>query len=163
MGYISANAITAVTPEQAAVWCYPKGVGDLEETAFNFVNCVLNRVHMSGHLAKLSAAEFDTLKEGMEFYKTIRKDIASAKPFFPMGTVKWGAKYHLSGLKIGNKAYCAFWNFDNTEKIAIDIKAKSCKLAYPKNLKTDFAFDGKTLAVIPHQKYFARLFIFELL
>lgn len=72
---ISANAATGVAPEQAAVWSYPLEQGDREETIFNMVNAMLLRIHQSGHLAQLSQERFQLVKEGIDCYKQIRKDI----------------------------------------------------------------------------------------
>lgn len=72
---ISANAATGVAPEQAAVWSYPLEQGDREETIFNMVNAMLLRIHQSGHLAQLSPERFQLVKEGIDCYKQIRKDI----------------------------------------------------------------------------------------
>lgn len=62
---IAANAPTAVTPEQAAVWAYPMNHEEKisqrelkEETVFNMVNAMLLRIHQSGHLAKLDEMRF---------------------------------------------------------------------------------------------------------
>ena len=66
---ISANAATAVAPEQAAVWSYPFMDGDREETIFNMVNTMLLRIHQSGHLVKISQERFDLVKEGITCYK----------------------------------------------------------------------------------------------
>ena len=60
---IAANAPTAITPEQAAVWAYPLMEGDKEEVAFNMVNAMLLRIHQSGHLAKISDERRAMVKE----------------------------------------------------------------------------------------------------
>ena len=45
------NGPMGVTPEQSAIWSYPMRTGDREETVYNMVNALLNRIHQSGHLA----------------------------------------------------------------------------------------------------------------
>ncbi len=61
MSAIVANGVTAVAPEQAAIWSYPLRAGDEEETIFNIVNALLLRVQQSGHLA----APFMELRRGV--------------------------------------------------------------------------------------------------
>lgn len=85
---ISANAATGVAPEQAAVWSYPLEQGDREETIFNMVNAMLLRIHQSGHLAQLSQERFQLVKEGIDCYKQIRKDIKNGHPYWPLGLAK---------------------------------------------------------------------------
>ena len=72
---ISANAPTGLTPEQAAVWSYPLLEGTTEEVVFNMVNAILLRVHQSGHLAQISPERRALVKEGLDYYKTIRADL----------------------------------------------------------------------------------------
>ena len=74
---IAANAPTAVTPEQAAVWAYPMNHEEeisqrelKEETVFNMVNAMLLRIHQSGHLAKLDEMRFG-LKCGEKRYLAV--------------------------------------------------------------------------------------------
>ena len=88
---ISANAATGVAPEQAAVWSYPLEQGDREETIFNMVNAMLLRIHQSGHLAQLSQERFQLVKEGIDCYKQIRKDIKNGHPYWPFGLAKAGS------------------------------------------------------------------------
>ena len=63
MAAIACNCMTAVTPEQAAIWSYPLRDGDREETAFNMVSAMLLRVHQSGHLAELTPERLQLVKE----------------------------------------------------------------------------------------------------
>lgn len=83
---IAANAPLGVAMEQAAVWSYPKSGADEEETIFNMVNALLLRVHQSGHLAEITDVQKELVKEALDFYKTIRDDIKTAYPYWPLGT-----------------------------------------------------------------------------
>ena len=60
---IAANAPTAVTPEQAAVWSYPLKDAGREECIFNMVNAMMLRIHQSGHLAEISPEGYALVKE----------------------------------------------------------------------------------------------------
>ena len=93
---ISANAPTGLTPEQAAVR-YPLLEGTTEEVVFNMVNAILLRVHQSGHLAQISPERRALVKEGLDYYKTIRADLREALPFWPIGLSHFGDESELPG------------------------------------------------------------------
>lgn len=82
---IAANAPSAVTPEQAAIWSYPLTQGDKEEVVYNMINAILLRIHQSGHLVNLGDERFALVKEALSYYKEIRNDIKEALPFWPLG------------------------------------------------------------------------------
>ena len=84
---IAANAPSALTPEQAAVWSYPLKEGDSEEAVFNMVNAMLLRIHQSGHLAEISKERFALVKEGIAYYKKIRADAYDSS--IPAEFKKW--------------------------------------------------------------------------
>lgn len=106
---ISANAPSGLAPEQAAVWSYPLAEGDDEEVVFNMVNALLLRVHQSGHLASLSPRRFQLVKDGLDCYKAIRRDIRVALPFWPLGTAHYQDEWAAMGLRAGRKTYVAVW------------------------------------------------------
>ena len=101
---ISANAATAVAPEQAAVWSYPLMDGDREETIFNMVNTMLLRMHQSGHLAKISQERFALVKEGIACYKQMREDIRDGLPYWPLGLAQADDSWLAYGVKAPKKA-----------------------------------------------------------
>lgn len=49
------------------------------------VNAMLLRIHQSGHLAELTQERRDLVKEALDIYKTIRKDIKNSVPIWPIG------------------------------------------------------------------------------
>ena len=101
---ISANAATAVAPEQAAVWSYPLMDGDREETIFNMVNTMLLRMHQSGHLAKISQERFALVKEGIACYKQMREDIRDGLPYWPLGLAQADDSWLVYGVEAPKKA-----------------------------------------------------------
>lgn len=137
---IGAGAVTAVTPEQAAVWAYPTAFGDEEETVFNMVNAMLFRIHQSGHLARLSGERFELVKEGIALYKEIRKDIKEGVPFWPLGFPVFEDEWVVYGMlaEKEQKAYLAVWHVrPGKERIIIPLerwKGKNIKAEclYPK-------------------------------
>ncbi len=119
---IAANAASGVTPEQAAVWSYPQREGMkekegslreradiLEETVYNMVNTMLLRIHQSGHLAELSDNRFALVKEGIDYYKSIRADIARALPYWPIGTADSRDGLLASALVTDERMILAVW------------------------------------------------------
>ncbi|GJM74991.1 hypothetical protein HMSSN036_72070 [Paenibacillus macerans] len=98
---IAAASPSALTPEQSAIWSYPLREGDDEEVVFNMVNALLLRVHQSGHLAELSPRRRELVKEALDYYKTIRKDIPEALPFWPLGLPKQQDEWISLGLAAG--------------------------------------------------------------
>lgn len=165
---ISANCAAAVTPEQAAVWSYPLADGDEEEVAYNMVNCLLFRIHQSGHLCNLSQARYRLVEEAVRLYKnTLRKEIPNAFPVWPVGFAKGDDRFITFGLKVNGKIYLAVWNNKGMRQVRIPLekyRAKSCRVLYPAKLPTKYEFRKESAELIfyPHQEYCARLFEIKL-
>lgn len=113
---IAANAPSALTPEQAAVWSYPLREGDDEEAIFNMVNAMLLRIHQSGHLAEISKERFALVKEGIAYYKKIRADLREGLPFWPIGPARYQDGWASVAIVNGKKTYLAVWRRDSQEK-----------------------------------------------
>lgn len=96
---IAANSPSALTPEQSAIWSYPLREGDREEVVFNMVNAMLLRIHQSGHLAELTQERRDLVKEALDIYKTIRKDIKNSVPIWPIGLSQFHDEWTCLGLQ----------------------------------------------------------------
>lgn len=106
---IAANAPSALAPEQAAIWSYPLSDSTREQTVFNCVNSCLMRIHQSGHMGVLAEDKREIVREELDYYKVIRKDIKEALPFWPLGLAKDGDDWMCLGLKSGKKRYLAVW------------------------------------------------------
>lgn len=106
---IAANAPSALTPEQAAIWSYPLRKGGCEEVIYNMVNAILLRIHQSGHLPELDAERFRYVKEALSYYKSIRMDIRKALPYWPLGVSAYKDPWVSLGLRISGKEYLAVW------------------------------------------------------
>lgn len=106
---IAAAAPSLVTPEQGAIWSYPLTSGDKEEVIFNMINSLLMRIHQSGHLADLTPDRFSLVQEGIEYYKTIRKDIPNSIPFWPLGIPRFTDDWISKGLIAEDRMYIAVW------------------------------------------------------
>ncbi|MCP1110292.1 glycoside hydrolase family 36 protein [Ohessyouella blattaphilus] len=146
---IAANSPLGVTMEQAAVWSYPQVDSTEEETAFNMVNAMLMRIHQSGHLAKLSEANYSLVKEGIAYYKSIRQEIKEALPFWPLGVSSFADDHVSVGLKSQGKTYVALWRRGGPEEIKLPLKhlkgqeVEVC-CAYPSNLPCTYQWNALT-------------------
>lgn len=114
---IAANAPSAVTPEQAAVWSYPLTEGDCEEVIYNMVNAMMLRIHQSGHLAELSTERFQYVKEALEYYKRIRGNLKTALPYWPLGISDYEDPWVSLGLKAQRGEYLAVWRRESQSQI----------------------------------------------
>jgi alpha-galactosidase len=137
MAVIAANSSIAVLPEQAAMWSYPLSTGDDNEAAYNMINSMLIRVHLSGDVANLTEKQFSDVKEGIKVYKEIRNHIPDFLPFYPLGLNTYQKPFAAIGYKTKDKRYLAVWKMDTKEQsIEIPLEnPKNAKLLYP--LDTD--------------------------
>lgn len=135
---IAAASPSAITPEQAAVWTYPMKDAGREEIIFNMVNAMLLRIHQSGHLAEISIEGKTLIKEGIDYYKTIRDDIKKGLPVWPLGLPTFYDEWIALGLYSNNKVYLSVWRLNGSNDTCIlpikmlsdlDIKVKC---SYPK-------------------------------
>ncbi len=110
-GIIAAAAVSAVTPEQAAVWSYPLAGADDEETVFNMVNALLLRIHQSGRIHEIGPSSLALVKEGIAYYKTIRNLLRHGQPIWPLGLARFGAPWASFGLVSGKITFLALWRF----------------------------------------------------
>ncbi len=163
---IVAGAPAALTPEQCAVWSYPLRDGTEEEVIFNLVNCMLMRVHQSGHLAEISPNRFELIREGLEFYKKIRNELAVGLPFWPLGLPSYGDSWLSLGLRCESTAYLAVWRLesdeDTVELLLPELKHKTTAIrcGYPQRQDCDWHWDresGKLTISMPSNNS-ARLF-----
>ena len=86
---VAAAAPAPMTPEQAAVWAYPQPGFTADEIAFTLASAMLGRVHLSGHLDRMSLAERIIVTRGIAVYKEIRAEISRSVPFWPLGLPGW--------------------------------------------------------------------------
>ncbi|KAK7947106.1 Melibiase subfamily [Apiospora aurea] len=172
---IAAAIHTAVVPEQAATWAYPQPGWDDETNALTVVNALLGgRVHLSGRLDLLARAQLDLVYSGMDVYKEIRGNIATAVPFWPLGSARWHDDWLAAGLRVsggsgggGGRCYLAVWRRGGPESYELPFAAiegardVSTSVLYPKmaGTKLEVAVSGLR-ATIPSE-IGARLFSVE--
>lgn len=145
MAAIACNCMTAVTPEQAAIWSYPLKDGDIEECIFNMVNAILFRIHQSGHLPELSSERRALVHEGIAYHKSICDKLKDGFPLWPVGVASMDDDFHCVGIDCGEVTYLAVWNIKRDGTIMIPLQTNcdaKIKCAYPSALATDFSWDA---------------------
>ena len=131
---VSAASSTAVIPEQGAVWSYPLSKDSNDAFVVNMVNSILKRIHLSGEIQAWSEEQEKIVKEALDLYKEIRKDIPKSIPFYPLGMPEYSSKWKCEAYKTDSKIRMAVWRLDdenNTIKIPLDNQVKSAKIIYP--------------------------------
>lgn len=179
--YIAANILSAVLPEQAAVWNYPvvgEGIiGELfahgkewvqenisdEQIVMNTINALLGRMHLASHIELLSDKQFALMKEGISYYNALTPIKKNALPYFPLGFTRFGFPYAACGLKDGNKIYLAVWNLGGEQEVRIPVPEgiKSVKVGYPLSLETKYAHTDSELVINFIEKGAVRFFEIE--
>ncbi len=144
MAAIACNCMTAVTPEQAAIWSYPLRDGDLEETAFNMVSAILMRIHQSGHLAELSAERRALVREGIDYHKSICETTKNGLPFWPIGLGSMSDDFLCVGLDCGARRFLAVWCIHEGECEIPAGEGFELKLAYPAAAETAYRWSAET-------------------
>jgi alpha-galactosidase len=163
---IAANSPSGLTPEQSAIWSYPLSEGDREEVVFNMVNAMLLRIHQSGHLARINPERKALVKEALDYYKTIRQDIKTSVPFWPLGLSKFSDSWVSLGLKADKKLYLAVWRRNSeTDTCSLPLKGLEgkkviVKCVYPSYQECEYAWNNgmNSLTVRLPKQFTARLF-----
>lgn len=163
---ISSMAGSVVTPEQAAVWSYPHYERDEEEAVYNMVNAMLGRVHQSGFLNQLPKRNYERVKEGIACYKSIRQEIKSGYPRFPLGQIGFQSPWACGALDCGEHWYLSVWRVDSEDDtIEILLPQREgmriqAECIYPAGLPVQFVCDHEKqcLRVTLQEKRRARLF-----
>lgn len=165
--YIAANLLSAITPEQAAVWSYPvteDGAGisvfdkdgkwvseNVSESkiTLNMINTFLGRMHLASHLELLAPHQLELVREGVEYYNSLTPYKKSAKPVFPLGFSSFGNDAAAAGFTTGNKTFLALWCLNGDTRVTLPLKnpPKSVKIGYPQKTDAKCSFDTSKLTV----------------
>lgn len=166
---IAGNLLSALIPEQAAVWSYPVGSCKPEtinedQIVMNMVNSFLGRMHLASHLEWMTEDQLSLVREGVAYYNTLSTIKHSALPFLPMGFTGFGEKQVASGLKLDNKVWLAVWCLsDETEmEVGMGATIRSAKLAYPSAPNAKFTAKGENLQIVFDRPKTAAFFEIEL-
>jgi alpha-galactosidase len=106
---IAAAAPAAVTPEQCAVWAYPQPDFTNDEIVFTLCSALLGRVHLSGHLDRMTDEQRSLVAGAVEVYKHIRPALAQAVPLWPLGLPRWAAPWLALGMRAPAATYLTVW------------------------------------------------------
>jgi alpha-galactosidase len=109
---IAAAAPMAVAPEQAAVWAYPQPEWTDDEIAFTLCTALLGRVHLSGHIDRMSHQQQQLVARAVNVYKQVRTELAEAVPFWPLGLPGWTDPWVALGMRVPSTAhaYVVVWH-----------------------------------------------------
>lgn len=160
--YVVGNVLSAVIPEQAAVWSYPVSEAEMlrnyseawvnanmtdERVALNMINSFLGRIHLASHLELLSKSHLALVREGVDYYNSLSSVKKNAAPYFPMGFARYGDDSVVAGIKADGKIYLAVWGLKTTE-VKVDIpNIGRAKIAYPVSSKAKLSTVSDGLAV----------------
>ncbi|MDQ1045338.1 glycoside hydrolase family 36 protein [Streptomyces sp. V4I2] len=113
VGYppIAAAAPTVVPPEQGAVWAYPQPEFSDAGIAFTLGTAMLGRIHLSGHLDRMTERQLELVREAVRTYKEIRGDLRSAVSFWPLGLPGWTDEWVALGVRapVQGATYVMVW------------------------------------------------------
>lgn len=180
--YIAGNILSAVLPEQAAVWSYPvagnggpedlfapdeswveKNIGK-EQIVMNMINSFMGRMHLASRIGLLSEEKKELIKEGIACYDKLTPLKKRALPCFPLGFADFEKKTVAGGFTADGILYLAVWNLggEKVTEIPLDETILSASVEYPKNMPSDFSVSGNTLTVRFAEEFAARFFEIKL-
>lgn len=147
---IAAGAPSAVLPEQAAIWSYPLADADADATAFNMINTLLQRIHLSGKITELSAEAFDVMKEGIAVYKSYRDLIPTGHPVWPLGMPTQHSPWIAMGLRCADRTLLAVWRLRGENDTVLVPVPGTARVIYPTGGDARLiATDGGLMLTLP--------------
>jgi alpha-galactosidase len=162
---VVASVLSAVAPEQSAVWSYPLADCSREDVIFNMINALLMRVHQSGKLSDLTPENRLIVKQALDYYRRFRHDIPRSVPFWPMGLPAFGDSAVSLGLRCEDKCYIAIWRLGG-DSSRIDLSLPhlrgrrptiKCTFPGPDTVTTQWNSNEAKLTVLLPQAGTARL------
>jgi alpha-galactosidase len=147
---IAAAAPSAVTPEQGAVWAYPRPVHTPEEASFALVNALLGRIHLSGRPDEMNAEQLTRVAAAVSTYKEHRSLIARAEPHWPLGLPGWYDEQLALALVAGDTALLTVWHRgDDATTVDVPLPGswRTTDVLFPTDLPTTLALAGGRLEV----------------
>ncbi|WP_435281758.1 alpha-galactosidase [Streptomyces koelreuteriae] len=121
---IAAAAPSAVPPEQGAVWAYPQPGFDDDLITWTLGGALLGRIHLSGHLNRMSEHQLALVRDAVTVYKSIRGDLARALPFWPLGLPGWTDEWLALGLRVpgDHTAYLSVWRRGGPAELRVPLR-----------------------------------------
>jgi len=173
------GALANMPTEKAGIWAYPYPhlfdnshrpdylTGE-EQTIFNMVNGAAGVMYLSGMIDRADAGGFELVREGAEFYKSVREYTAGAFPKYPTGFTRlWEQeKFVTLLLEKPGEAYALLyvWRLDTPKRrLKLNIECKDISQVYPKNShKTKITKTEGAIEFDFAKKLSARVFRLEL-
>lgn len=147
--YIVSNAAAYLVPERVGVWAYPLADATREQLNINFVNAAFFRVQYSGPCEKLNEEQLEIVRNGLDFYDSLREFKRTAYAFFPNGFCRFFDKSVTFGYQNEERAYLAVYNLDGEKekKITCPFRIVEARLVFPyeKNAAVRFCKDVLTV------------------
>lgn len=166
--YIAGNILSAVIPEQAAVWSYPVGVGEIglplpkeydkkwvqtnisdDRIVMNMINSFLGRMHLASHLELLNEKQLSLVTEGVKYYNSLTAEKKKALPYFPNGFTGFDAEHIVAGFKTDEKIYLAVWCLRGSTQVQVRMEetVQSVSVSYPSNANVQVAIAKGSMRV----------------
>lgn len=153
--YIAGNMLSAVIPEQAAVWSYPVGECKTREEisddriTVNMINCFLGRMHLASHLEYMNDSQLVLVQEGVAYYKSLNELKKKSLPYFPRQFTSFGDESVVAGLACGNKIGLAVWCLGEERHLKIPVKGEISQvhIGYPTNSDASIEWRGNVVSV----------------
>jgi alpha-galactosidase len=128
---IAAAPPTAIAPEQAAVWAYPQPEWSDDEIAFTLCSALLGRIHLSGHIDRMSRAQQQLVADAVSVYKQIRSDLAVAYPFWPLGLPGWTDPWVALGMRARSATYVVVWHRESIGGVLVPDDRANAEIVLP--------------------------------
>ena len=173
--YIAANILSAVLPEQAAVWSYPvdsfgrpnepfeatyewiNAHVSAEHVVMNMINSFLGRMHLASHVELLSEDKQALIREGIDYFNKLSDVKGEALPYLPFGFTDFTKQAAACGLLHGDTLYLAVWNLGGGDvTVPLERTVKEAVVAYPSGADTKLTVEGDRVTVHVTEEYQAR-------
>ncbi|MET9778553.1 alpha-galactosidase [Streptomyces sp. NPDC006367] len=155
---IAAAAPTAVPPEQGAVWAYPQPGYDDGLNTFTLGGALLGRIHLSGHLDRMSPDQLALVRDAVAVYRSLRGDLAGSVPFWPLGLPGWTDGWLALGLRVpgSGTSYLSVWRRGGESRVRLPLRHLAgadvnAEILHPTRTAGLVGWDGEALSVsLPH-------------
>ena len=86
-------------------------MSDGAQTAFNMATAMLGVMYLSGRIDLCDGKNFGLIRSGVDFYKSIRTLIASARPIYPCGMLRINSmQNYAAGWETDEYVLVSAWN-----------------------------------------------------
>jgi alpha-galactosidase len=161
---IAAAATTIMLPEQNGTWALPETGQHPEATAFAMLCAIPYRMSIAGGSLGLNEDQRTLVREAVEVHKSIRGDIRSAIPSWPLGLPGYHDSWICAALATAEAFYVAVWRREGgpgSSTIKLPSGAAAGRVLYPTTLPTDWRMEEVGFSV-SLEEHSGRLFRFHL-